>query len=145
MVDVLQEKLEAIAELCARHGVARLEVFGSALRDDFRPGESDVARSSGSARTRGTPSSMPTSVSSMISALCWARRSICSWSTRCATATWRVRSSVPSRSSMQRDAPAYLRDVIEACDAISTSSRTPPRGVAHVPHVRCIERGNRVR
>ena len=42
MVDVLQDKREAIAALCARYGVARLDVFGSALRDDFRPGESDV-------------------------------------------------------------------------------------------------------
>jgi predicted nucleotidyltransferase len=42
MVDVLQEKRDAIAELCARHGVARLDVFGSALRDDYRAGESDV-------------------------------------------------------------------------------------------------------
>jgi hypothetical protein len=42
MVDVLQDKREAIAALCARYGVARLFVFGSALRDDFRPGESDV-------------------------------------------------------------------------------------------------------
>ncbi len=42
VVDVLQDKREAIAELCARYGVARLFVFGSALRDDFRPGESDV-------------------------------------------------------------------------------------------------------
>jgi predicted nucleotidyltransferase len=42
VVDVLQDKREAIAELCARYGVARLDVFGSALRDDFRPGESDL-------------------------------------------------------------------------------------------------------
>jgi len=42
VVDVLRDKRDAIAELCARHGVARLFVFGSALRDDFRPGESDV-------------------------------------------------------------------------------------------------------
>ena len=34
--------MKPIAELCARYGVARLDVFGSALRDDFRPGESDV-------------------------------------------------------------------------------------------------------
>ena len=37
-----EDKRKAIAELCARYGVARLDVFGSALRDDFRPGESDV-------------------------------------------------------------------------------------------------------
>jgi uncharacterized protein len=42
VVQVLRDKREAIAKLCARHGVARLDVFGSALRDDFRPGESDV-------------------------------------------------------------------------------------------------------
>lgn len=42
MVDALQDKQQAIVELCARHGVARLDVFGSALRDDFRPGQSDV-------------------------------------------------------------------------------------------------------
>ena len=42
MVDVLQNKHQAIAELCARFGVVRLDVFGSALRDDYRPGESDV-------------------------------------------------------------------------------------------------------
>lgn len=42
MVRVLQDKHEAISQLCARFGVVRLDVFGSALRDDFRPGESDV-------------------------------------------------------------------------------------------------------
>jgi predicted nucleotidyltransferase len=42
VVEILQDKREAIAELCVRHGVARLDVFGSALRDDYRPGESDV-------------------------------------------------------------------------------------------------------
>ncbi len=42
VVDVLEDKRAAIAELCARHGVVRLDVFGSALREDFRPGESDV-------------------------------------------------------------------------------------------------------
>jgi len=42
MVDVLSDKHEAIRELCARFGVTRLDLFGSALRDDFRPGESDI-------------------------------------------------------------------------------------------------------
>ncbi|HTP34074.1 MAG TPA: nucleotidyltransferase domain-containing protein [Candidatus Acidoferrales bacterium] len=28
--------------MCARYGVNRLEAFGSALRDDFRPDESDL-------------------------------------------------------------------------------------------------------
>jgi len=42
VVDVLQDKHLAIAESCVRHGVARLDVFGSVLRDDYRPGESDI-------------------------------------------------------------------------------------------------------
>ncbi len=32
---------EAVAEICRRHSVRRLSLFGSALRDDFGP-ESDV-------------------------------------------------------------------------------------------------------
>jgi uncharacterized protein len=42
MVSVLEENQNAIGELCVRYGVARLDVFGSVLRDDFRPGESDI-------------------------------------------------------------------------------------------------------
>lgn len=42
MIGLLESKREAIAEVCARYGVARLEAFGSALRDDFKPEQSDV-------------------------------------------------------------------------------------------------------
>jgi hypothetical protein len=42
MVAILKDKHQAIAELCTRYGVRRLDVFGSAVRDDYRPGESDV-------------------------------------------------------------------------------------------------------
>ena len=42
MTGVLEVKLGAIAAVCVRHGVVRLDAFGSALRDDFRPDESDV-------------------------------------------------------------------------------------------------------
>lgn len=42
MVAVIEDKHDAIAALCRKHRVARLYVFGSALRDDYRPGESDV-------------------------------------------------------------------------------------------------------
>jgi len=42
MVGILERKRRAIAELCVRYGVARLDVFGSALREDFRAGESDL-------------------------------------------------------------------------------------------------------
>ena len=38
----LRDKRDAIAEICTRYGVVRVDVFGSVLREDFRPGESDV-------------------------------------------------------------------------------------------------------
>lgn len=37
----LQVNRDALAGFCREHGIARLEVFGSALRDDFR-NDSDV-------------------------------------------------------------------------------------------------------
>jgi hypothetical protein len=42
MIRILEDKRDAIAQACARYGVSRLDVFGSALRGDFRPGESDL-------------------------------------------------------------------------------------------------------
>ena len=33
--------MDAVAEFCRRHGIARLSLFGSVLRDDFTP-ESDI-------------------------------------------------------------------------------------------------------
>jgi len=38
----IDEKREEIAEACQRYGIKRLFIFGSALREDFRPGESDI-------------------------------------------------------------------------------------------------------
>ncbi len=42
MIGLLESKRQAIEEMCARFGVARLEVFGSAVREDFKLGESDL-------------------------------------------------------------------------------------------------------
>ena len=39
---LIDEKREEIAAACQRYGIERLFVFGSALRDDFRPGQSDI-------------------------------------------------------------------------------------------------------
>jgi predicted nucleotidyltransferase len=38
----IAEKREEIAELCWKHHVKRLAIFGSAVRDDFDPSRSDV-------------------------------------------------------------------------------------------------------
>ncbi len=42
MQDFITAKREEIAELCRRHHVRHLAVFGSAARDDFDPDHSDV-------------------------------------------------------------------------------------------------------
>jgi len=42
MVGVLQSKQELISAICRKYRLVRLFAFGSALREDFRPGESDV-------------------------------------------------------------------------------------------------------
>lgn len=42
MLDLLTTRLEAIVEICQRHGVRSLSVFGSATTDDFDPANSDV-------------------------------------------------------------------------------------------------------
>jgi predicted nucleotidyltransferase len=39
---LIENNREAINELCRRHGVRRLEAFGSILREDFDAGRSDV-------------------------------------------------------------------------------------------------------
>ena len=38
----IDEKREEIAEACQRYGIERLFIFGSALREYFRTGESDI-------------------------------------------------------------------------------------------------------
>jgi predicted nucleotidyltransferase len=42
MVTVVKDKLDAITRVCREYSVSSLYVFGSAVRSDFRPGESDV-------------------------------------------------------------------------------------------------------
>lgn len=42
MVAKLEDDLGAIRAACERFQVVRLDVFGSALRDDFEPGRSDI-------------------------------------------------------------------------------------------------------
>jgi predicted nucleotidyltransferase len=42
MIGLLESKRQAIEDVCSRFGVARLEVFGSALREDFKPEKSDL-------------------------------------------------------------------------------------------------------
>ena len=42
MVAILEDGLDAIRAACERFHVVRLDAFGSAVRDDFEPGRSDI-------------------------------------------------------------------------------------------------------
>jgi predicted nucleotidyltransferase len=42
MANFIEQKNEEIIATCLEFGIKKLFVFGSALRDDFRPGESDI-------------------------------------------------------------------------------------------------------
>lgn len=42
MIDLVTQHVHDVAGACAKHRVARLDVFGSATRPDFRPGDSDL-------------------------------------------------------------------------------------------------------
>lgn len=42
MLALVEDNRDRIADACRRHGVAKLYVFGSALREDHRPGDSDI-------------------------------------------------------------------------------------------------------
>src|SRR5579883_1334914 len=42
MIALVEERREAIAELCRRYDVRRMELFGSAANGDFREADSDI-------------------------------------------------------------------------------------------------------
>jgi uncharacterized protein len=42
MLEIIQQNLDQIAAICRKHGVKRLDLFGSAARGDFDPAKSDV-------------------------------------------------------------------------------------------------------
>lgn len=42
VIKLVEQRRKSIAELCRRHDVRRLELFGSAARGDFQPDKSDL-------------------------------------------------------------------------------------------------------
>ena len=42
MSSVIQDKIERLKDLCVKYRVKRLDLFGSAARDDFDPETSDL-------------------------------------------------------------------------------------------------------
>jgi predicted nucleotidyltransferase len=39
---MFEDRIDEIQEVCRRFGVKRLDLFGSALKDDYAPGQSDI-------------------------------------------------------------------------------------------------------
>lgn len=42
MLEIIAGRRSELTDLCGRYGVRRLALFGSALREDFDPGQSDL-------------------------------------------------------------------------------------------------------
>jgi predicted nucleotidyltransferase len=42
MISMLVDKMDAIRQACKHFNVVRLDIFGSALREDFEPDRSDI-------------------------------------------------------------------------------------------------------
>ena len=42
LIDIIEQHRDDVAALCRRAGARRLDVFGSAARDDFDPASSDI-------------------------------------------------------------------------------------------------------
>ena len=42
LIDIIEQHRDDVAALCRRAGARRLDVFGSAARDDFDPATSDI-------------------------------------------------------------------------------------------------------
>jgi predicted nucleotidyltransferase len=42
MIELIEQHRVELVELCRRYGVRRLDLFGSAARDDFKPATSDL-------------------------------------------------------------------------------------------------------
>ena len=42
MIPQLEQNRQAVIRACERFGVKRLYVFGSSLREDYQPGDSDI-------------------------------------------------------------------------------------------------------
>lgn len=42
MLEMIEGRRSELTDLCGRYGVRRLALFGSALREDFEPGQSDL-------------------------------------------------------------------------------------------------------
>jgi len=117
-----QPQLEAITAACRRHHVARLHTFGSVLRPDYRPGESDI-----DLLVEFQPDQPGALYKTYFSLLNELRQSLASridlvMVDASAIPTSKHRSRPASSKCMQRDPRAYLNDILEAAAAIEAAT-----------------------
>lgn len=136
MVALLENKHDAIVDVCHKYGITSLCAFGSALRDDFLPGQSDVDllvdfdAMDGRSRAHAYVDMLDE-----LEALLGVDVDLVMTGPS-AIRTSPGRSSGPSRCSMRRSVAAYLSDIVEACDAIEEAwkaSASMTTGIAARP------------
>jgi predicted nucleotidyltransferase len=116
----IDRTLRAIADICRRFGVRRLEVFGSAARaTDFHPGSSDADFLVEFVPSNGLPFLRRFFDLEAACRNCWAAASIWWNLARCGTRMSGPASIGRARSFMERDARSYLRDIQESANAIA--------------------------
>lgn len=110
---LIQERLGQIVELCRRHSVHRLGVFGSAVRANFDPLRSNLDFLVDFEPMPPAPHAEPTSATLPISRCCSAGRSTLSSPVPSETRTAVARSRRHKSSSMPRDLRANQFDMAE--------------------------------
>ena len=116
MLTICRDQLVA---LCQKYHVRRLDVFGSAARDDFDEQSSDIDFSSSSTTCHSLIGAMPIWASSPSPKRCWGVASISSKSAVFATPIFAKGSSRRGNCCMPRDPRAWLLDILAACDLLA--------------------------
>ena len=113
MTTIIDRHRSGIEALCRTYQVKRLDVFGSAIREDFDPVRSDVdflVEFEPEPDLDTFHAYMDLGVSCRA---CWGVQSTWSCRPECATATSRRRSRPPASPWMPRDPRALLADVLD--------------------------------
>ena len=118
MIPLIAEHTEQIAEICRRHHVKRLDVFGSAAVGDFNLTKATSTSSSNSATHPVNPGTAITSTSKKTSNPSSTAKSTSSTTPRSKTHTSENPSKKPESKSMRRDPKCFLWDIQQAAEAI---------------------------
>jgi hypothetical protein len=115
LIDRHRPQIEA---LCRTYRVKRLDLFGSAVREDFDPVRSDVDLRVEFGRALTSTRSTPTWTCAASCPACWGAPSTWSCRPAYATATSRRSSRPPASPCLPRDPRALLADVLDTARSI---------------------------